>query len=171
MKKDLTYRVCIRNDVYELTMLDGVRSLKLGFSLQRKLTPLLASAVTGDSKTLIQSISECLEEEQFYDIMMDLINVNMLKCNNNLIDINTHFRGRVMDLYILAYEALKVNYGDFFSFISGFMKENSESEDILSLIKQINIPKSEITSHSIPSDQTTEEQNLKPQRKREKRFH
>lgn len=117
-------RVTINNDVYELTAVPADISGPIAIDLISNFAPLIVAFFDNDFELLNKELRTSIDSEKIMRIFKELINVNMLYKNNELVkDWRDEFARKPYTLFQLGYEALRFNCEDFFTFISGFVKE------------------------------------------------
>lgn len=116
--------VTIGNDFYELTAITCDKSGAIALDLMSEVSPLLVSFLDGNTQLLNEEIRKSINSEKLMRICTELVNPMLLKKNNELIsDWKIEFACKPFTLLQLGYEALRFNCEDFFTFISGMLKE------------------------------------------------
>ena len=133
-----TKRVKIDSDIYELTAVPCDVSGAISIDLISNLAPMVVAFFDKDTVLLNKELRESVNSEKLMRIFVDLINPMILKVNGDLIqDWKEYFQCKPLTLFRLGWEALRFNCEDFFTFISGFAKENNLGQNLQEIIKSL----------------------------------
>ena len=122
--------VKIDQDIYRLTAVPCNISGAISIELISDLTPLIIAFFDNDIELLNREIRASVNSEKLMRIFQELINPNVLLKNNELVkDWTEEFQCKPLTFFKLGFEALRFNCEDFFTFISGFAKENNLGEN------------------------------------------
>lgn len=126
----LTKNIKIDKDLYTVTAVDADISGAIGIELISDFLPLVVSFFDRNTEVLNNEIRKSVDSKKLMRIFKELINVDVLKKNNELVlDWKEEFSCKPLTFYRLGYEALRFNCEDFFTFISGFVKEKLNGQD------------------------------------------
>lgn len=133
-----TKRVKVGADFYELTALTCDKSGAISIELISDVAPLVVAFSDGNIELFNQEIRKSVNSEKLMRIFIELINPNVILKNNELIkDWKEEFQCKPLTLFQLGFEALRFNCEDFFTFISGFLKEMKLGENLNEVIKNL----------------------------------
>ena len=122
--------VKINNDIYRLVAVPCDISGAISIELISDLTPLIIAFFDNDIELLNKEIRTSVNASKLMRIFQELINVNVLLKNGDLVkDWTEEFQCKPLTFFKLGIEALRFNCEDFFTFISGFAKENNLGEN------------------------------------------
>lgn len=133
-----TQMVKIGKDVYELTAVTCDVSGAISIELLSNMAPLVIAFMEGDIELVNRELRTSVNSDKLMRMLVELINPNILTVNNELIrDWKEHFACKPLTLFRLGWEALRFNCEDFFTFISGFAKENNLGQNWNEIIKSL----------------------------------
>lgn len=122
--------VKIGNDIYRLTAVPCNISGAISIELISDLTPLIISFFDNNTELLNREIRTSVNSEKLMRILKELIYPEVLLKNGDLVkDWTEEFQCKPLTFFRLGFEALRFNCEDFFTFISGFAKENNLGEN------------------------------------------
>ena len=125
-----TQMVKIGKDVYELTAVTCDVSGAISIELLSNMAPLTIAFMEGDIELVNRELRTSVNADKLMRMLTELINPNILTVNNELVrDWKEYFACKPLTLFRLGWEALRFNCEDFFTFISGFAKENNLGEN------------------------------------------
>lgn len=133
-----TQMVKIGKDVYELTAVTCDVSGAISIELLSNMAPLVIAFMEGDIELVNRELRTSVNSDKLMRMLVELINPNILTVNNELVrDWKEHFACKPLTLFRLGWEALRFNCEDFFTFISGFAKENNLGQNWNEIIKSL----------------------------------
>lgn len=133
-----TQMVKIGKDVYELTAVTCDVSGAISIELLSNMAPLIIAFMEGDIELVNRELRTSVNADKLMRMLTELINPNILTVNNELVrDWKEHFACKPLTLFKLGWEALRFNCEDFFTFISGFAKENNLGQNWNEIIKSL----------------------------------
>ena len=133
-----TQMVKIGKDVYELTAVTCDISGAISIELLSNMAPLIIAFMEGDIELVNRELRTSVNSDKLMRMLVELINPNILTVNNELVrDWKEHFACKPLTLFKLGWEALRFNCEDFFTFISGFAKENNLGQNWNEIIKSL----------------------------------
>lgn len=133
-----TQMVKIGKDVYELTAVTCDVSGAISIELLSNMAPLIIAFMEGDIELVNRELRTSVNADKLMRMLIELINPNILTVNNELVrDWKEHFACKPLTLFKLGWEALRFNCEDFFTFISGFAKENNLGQNWNEIIKSL----------------------------------
>lgn len=133
-----TQMVKIGKDVYELTAVTCDVSGAISIELLSNMAPLIIAFMEGDIELVNRELRTSINADKLMRMLTELINPNILTVNNELVrDWKEHFACKPLTLFKLGWEALRFNCEDFFTFISGFAKENNLGQNWNEIIKSL----------------------------------
>ena len=133
-----TQMVKIGKDVYELTAVTCDVSGAISIELLSNMAPLIIAFMEGDIELVNRELRTSVNADKLMRMLTELINPNILTVNNELVrDWKEHFACKPLTLFKLGWEALRFNCEDFFTFISGFAKENNLGQNCNEIIKSL----------------------------------
>lgn len=133
-----TQMVKIGEDVYELTAVTCDVSGAISIELLSNMAPLVIAFMEGDIELVNRELRTSVNADKLMRMLTELINPNILTVNNELVrDWKGHFACKPLTLFKLGWEALRFNCEDFFTFISGFVKENNLGQNWNEVIKNL----------------------------------
>ena len=133
-----TQMVKIGKDVYELTAVTCDVSGAISIELLSNMAPLVIAFMEGDIELVNRELRTSVNSDKLMRMLVELINPNILTVNNELVrDWKEHFACKPLTLFRLGWEALRFNCEDFFTFISGFVKENNLGQNWNEIIKSL----------------------------------
>ena len=133
-----TQMVKIGKDVYELTAVTCDVSGAISIELLSNMAPLIIAFMEGDIELVNRELRTSVNADKLMRMLTELINPKILTVNNELvIDWKEHFACKPLTLFKLGWEALRFNCEDFFTFISGFAKENNLGQNWNEIIKSL----------------------------------
>ena len=133
-----TQMVKIGKDVYELTAVTCDVSGAISIELLSNMAPLIIAFMEGDIELVNRELRTSVNADKLMRMLTELINPNILTVNNELVrDWKEHFACKPLTLFKLGWEALRFNCEDFFTFISGFAKENNLGQNWNEIIKNL----------------------------------
>lgn len=133
-----TKNVKIGNDIYRLTAVTCDISGPISIDLISNMAPLIVALFDGNTDLLNKELRDSINSEKLMRICTELINPNILEVNGNLIsDWQEYFSCKPLTLFQLGWEALRFNCEDFFTFISGFVKEKNLGQNWQETIKSL----------------------------------
>ena len=133
-----TQMVKIGKDVYELTAVTCDVSGAISIELLSNMAPLIIAFMEGDIELVNRELRTSVNSDKLMRMLVELINPNILTVNNELVrDWKEHFACKPLTLFKLGWEALRFNCEDFFTFISGFAKENNLGQNWNEIIKSL----------------------------------
>ena len=133
-----TQMVKIGKDVYELTAVTCDISGAISIELLSNMAPLIVAFMEGDIELVNRELRTSVNSDKLMRMLVELINPNILTVNNELVrDWKEHFACKPLTLFKLGWEALRFNCEDFFTFISGFAKENNLGQNWNEIIKSL----------------------------------
>ena len=133
-----TQMVKIGKDVYELTAVTCDVSGAISIDLLSNMAPLIIAFMEGDIELVNRELRTSVNADKLMRMLTELINPNILTVNNELVrDWKEHFACKPLTLFKLGWEALRFNCEDFFTFISGFAKENNLGQNWNEIIKSL----------------------------------
>lgn len=122
--------VKIGNDIYRLTAVPCNISGAISIELISDLTPLIISFFDNNTELLNREIRTSVNSDKLMRILKELIYPEVLLKNGDLVkDWTEEFQCKPLTFFRLGFEALRFNCEDFFTFISGFAKENNLGEN------------------------------------------
>lgn len=134
-----TQTVELNGDIYTLTAVTGDISGAIAIEFISDFAPIVTSIFDGNIEVLNKEIRTSLNHEKVMEGLTKLINFQVLKKNNELVkDWREEFQCRPLTLIQLGYEALRFNCEDFFTFISGLVKEKLAGTNWNEVIKSLN---------------------------------
>ena len=102
------------------------------------MAPLIVAFMEGDIELVNRELRTSVNADKLMRMLTELINPNILTVNNELVrDWKEHFACKPLTLFKLGWEALRFNCEDFFTFISGFAKENNLGQNWNEIIKSL----------------------------------
>lgn len=133
-----TQMVKIGKDVYELTAVTCDVSGAISIELLSNMAPLIIAFMEGDIELVNRELRTSVNADKLMRMLKELINPDILTVNNELVrDWKEHFACKPLTLFRLGWEALRFNCEDFFTFISGFAKENNLGQNWNEIIKSL----------------------------------
>lgn len=130
--------VVVNGNYYTLTALTCDKAGAISIELMSDVAPLIVSFFDGNTELLNKEIRQSINHERVMRMLTELINPMLLKKNNELIrDWKEEFQCKPMTLIQLGYEALRFNCEDFFTFISGFLKEKTGGVNLSEKIRSL----------------------------------
>lgn len=133
-----TKNVKIGNDIYTLTAVTCDISGAISIDLISNMAPLLVSVFDGNIDAINKELRDSVTSSKLMRMCEELINPNVLLVNNDLIqDWKEYFQCKPLTLFKLGYEALRFNCEDFFTSISGFVKEKNIGQNLQETIKNL----------------------------------
>jgi hypothetical protein len=130
--------VKVGKDIYELTAVTCDVSGAISIDLFSNVAPIIVSFMDGNLDLLNKELRNSINSEKLMRIFIELINVNILKKNNELVrDWKEEFACKPLTLFQLGVEALRFNCEDFFTFISGFAKEKNLGQNWKEIVKSL----------------------------------
>lgn len=133
-----TQMVKIGKDVYELTAVTCDVSGAISIELLSNMAPLIIAFMEGDIELVNRELRTSVNADKLMRMLVELINPNILTVNNELVrDWKEYFACKPLTLFRLGWEALRFNCEDFFTFISGFAKENNLGQNWNEIIKSL----------------------------------
>lgn len=133
-----TQMVKIDKDVYELTAVTCDVSGAISIELLSNMAPLIIAFMEGDIELVNRELRTSVNADKLMRMLKELINPDILTVNNELVrDWKEHFACKPLTLFRLGWEALRFNCEDFFTFISGFAKENNLGQNWNEIIKSL----------------------------------
>lgn len=162
-----TKNVKIGNDRYQLTAVTCDKSGPIALELIQNVAPILVSFIDGNVDVLNNELRTSLSPEKMMRIFVELINFDLLEINGELCnDWQGQFACKPLTLFQLGMEALRFNCEDFFTFISGFVKEKSLGVNLKETIA--NLKKEGVEVHPMFANlfQNTETEEVKTTKKK-----
>ena len=133
-----TQTVKIDKDVYRLTAVTCDVSGAISIELLSNMAPLVIAFMEGDIELVNRELRTSVNADKLMRMLVELINPMILEVNGELIrDWKEHFSCKPLTLFRLGWEALRFNCEDFFTFISGFVKENNLGQNWNEIIKNL----------------------------------
>lgn len=133
-----TKTVKIDNDIYQLTAVTADVSGAISIELLTDFAPFITSLMDGNTELLNKEIRTSGNSEKIMRIFKELINFPLLEKNGDLIgDWKEVFARKPLTLFKLGYEALRFNCEDFFTSISGFVKEKQIGPNLKGIIQNL----------------------------------
>lgn len=133
-----TKTVVIDNDYYELTAVPCDVSGAISIELLNNIAPIIVSFFDGNVTSINYELRNSLLPDKLMRICSELINVNILKKNGEIVkNWKLEFARKPLTFFRLGIEALRFNCEDFFTFMSGFVKEKSNGQDWKEVIKNL----------------------------------
>lgn len=133
-----TQMVKIGKDVYELTAVTCDVSGAISIELLSNMAPLIIAFMEGNIELVNRELRTSVNADKLMRMLKELINPDILTVNNELVkDWKEHFACKPLTLFKLGWEALRFNCEDFFTFISGFAKENNLGQNWNEIIKNL----------------------------------
>lgn len=133
-----TKNVKIGKDIYQLTALTCDVAGAISVELLSNVAPLLTSLFDGNTELLNKELRSSINSDKLMRMCVELINPNILEKNGDLIqDWKEEFQCKPLTLMQLGYEALRFNCEDFFTFISGLLKEKTNGVNWNETIKSL----------------------------------
>lgn len=133
-----TQTVKIDKDVYRLTAVTCDVSGAISIELLSNMAPLVIAFMEGDIELVNRELRTSVNADKLMRMLVELINPMILEVNGELIrDWKEHFACKPLTLFRLGWEALRFNCEDFFTFISGFVKENNLGQNWNEIIKNL----------------------------------
>lgn len=130
--------VVVNGHYYTLTALPCDISGAISIELMSDVAPLIVSFFDGNTELLNKELRQSINNERIMRMLTELINPMLLKKDNELVkDWKEEFQCKPMTLIQLGYEALRFNCEDFFTFISGFLKEKTGGLNLNERIKSL----------------------------------
>ena len=122
--------VKINNDIYRLVAVPCDISGAISIELISDLTPLIIAFFDNNIELLNKEIRTSVNSEKLMRIFKELIYPEVLLKNGDVVkDWTEEFQCRPLAFFKLGFEALRFNCEDFFTFMSGFAKENNLGEN------------------------------------------
>jgi hypothetical protein len=133
-----TQTVKIDKDIYVLTAVTCDVSGAISIELLSNMAPLIIAFMEGDIELVNRELRTSVNSDKLMRMIIELINPMILEVNGELIrDWKEHFACKPLTLFRLGWEALRFNCEDFFTFISGFAKENNLGQSWNEVIKSL----------------------------------
>lgn len=133
-----TKDVVVNGNYYRLTALPCDKAGAISIELMSDVAPLIVAFFDGNTELLNKEIRQSINNERIMRMLTELINPMILLKNNELVkDWKEEFQCKPMTLMQLGYEALRFNCEDFFTFISGFLKEKTGGINLNERIKSL----------------------------------
>ena len=133
-----TQTVKIGKDIYRLTAVTCDVSGAISIELLSNMAPLIIAFMEGDIELVNRELRTSVNSDKLMRMIIELINPMILEVNGELIrDWKEHFACKPLTLFRLGWEALRFNCEDFFTFISGFAKENNLGQSWNEVIKSL----------------------------------
>lgn len=133
-----TKRVKIGKDTYQLTAVTCDVSGPIALELIQNVAPLLVSFADGNIEALNKELRVSSNPDKIMRIFKELINFDLLEINGELCqDWQGQFACKPLTLFQLGMEALRFNCEDFFTFISGFVKEKALGQSLRDAIANL----------------------------------
>ena len=133
-----TQTVKINKDVYRLTAVTCDVSGAISIELLSNMAPLVIAFMEGDIELVNRELRTSVNADKLMRMLVELINPMILEVNGELIrDWKEYFACKPLTLFRLGWEALRFNCEDFFTFISGFVKENNLGQNWNEIIKNL----------------------------------
>ena len=133
-----TQTVKIDKDIYRLTAVTCDVSGAISIELLSNMAPLIIAFMEGDIELVNRELRTSVNSDKLMRMIIELINPMILEVNGELIrDWKEHFACKPLTLFRLGWEALRFNCEDFFTFISGFAKENNLGQNWNEVIKSL----------------------------------
>lgn len=133
-----TQTVKIDKDVYRLTAVTCDVSGAISIELLSNMAPLVIAFMEGDIELVNRELRTSVNADKLMRMLVELINPMILEVNGELIrDWKEYFACKPLTLFRLGWEALRFNCEDFFTFISGFVKENNLGQNWNEIIKNL----------------------------------
>lgn len=133
-----TQTVKIDKDIYRLTAVTCDVSGAISIELLSNMAPLIIAFMEGDIELVNRELRTSVNSEKLMRMIIELINPMILEVNGELIrDWKEYFACKPLTLFRLGWEALRFNCEDFFTFISGFAKENNLGQSWNEVIKNL----------------------------------
>ena len=133
-----TKTVVIDNDVYELTAVPCDISGAISIELLSNFAPIIVSFFDGNVMAINSELRNSFSSEKIMRMCTELINVNVLKKNNEIVkNWKLEFARKPLTFFKLGIEALRFNCEDFFTSISGFVSEKSNGLNWKDAIKTL----------------------------------
>lgn len=130
--------VKIGQDIYTLTAVTADISGAISIELLTDLAPLVVSLMDGNTELLNLELRKSGNSEKLMRIIKELINFPLLEKNGDLVnDWKEEFARKPLTMFQLGYEALRFNCEDFFTSISGFVKEKNIGQNLNAVIQNL----------------------------------
>lgn len=121
-----TKNVKIGKDIYTLTAVEADISGTICIELLGIVAPILTSFIDGNIELVNEEIRKSFNSQKIMKMLTELINKDILQKNGELVnDWKEDFQCQPLTLFKLGYEALRFNCEDFFTFISGSLKDKN----------------------------------------------
>ena len=133
-----TKTVVIGDDVYEITAVPCDVSGAISIELLSNVAPIVVAFFDGNVTAINYELRNSVVPEKLMRMFTELVNVNILKKNNEIVKNWTlEFARKPLTFFKLGIEALRFNCEDFFTSISGFVNEKSNGQDWKEIIKNL----------------------------------
>lgn len=158
-----TKTVKIGSDIYRLTAVTCDVSGAISIDLISNLAPIVTALIEGDIDAINKELRTSVNSEKLMRIFQELINPMMLEVNGDLVkDWKEYFQCKPLTFFQLGYEALRFNCEDFFTFISGFVKEKNLGlnwQETIKSLKNEGVEIPPVFSFLTPNGEQTTETN------------